>query len=80
MWRCGWVSIQSHSVSVLWKLSITQIIVAHRPAAIATCNRVFHVENGQVIEVEKPANLTVPSQEPTVPIEATWTRGRFAVS
>lgn len=52
-------------VKLLEKLSITQIIVAHRPAAIATCNRIFHVEGGRVQEVEKPANLisaTPPSQ------------------
>jgi len=44
-------------VTMLARLPMTQVIVAHRPAAIATCNRVFHVENGIVQEIERPANL-----------------------
>lgn len=39
-------------VNQLAKMPITQIVVAHRPAAIETCNRVFHVEDGKVTEVE----------------------------
>lgn len=38
-------------VNVLATMPITQIVVAHRPAAIETCNRVFHVEDGKVVEV-----------------------------
>jgi len=48
---------EQNVVNFLATLPITQVIVAHRPAAIATCNRVFHVENGHVQEIEKPANL-----------------------
>ncbi len=43
-------------IEELTKLSATQIIVAHRPAAINAANRVFYVENGQVREIDKPAN------------------------
>ena len=39
-------------INGLAKLPITQIVVAHRPAAIETCNRVFHVEGGKVQEIE----------------------------
>jgi len=62
---------------LLAKFPITQVVVAHRPAAIATCNRIFHVENGLVQEVEKPANLATKPEEPPVQIEATWQRGHF---
>lgn len=44
-------------IEELTKLSGTQIIVAHRPAAINAANRVFHVGNGQVREIDKPDNL-----------------------
>mgnify|MGYP000365580118 CR=1 FL=1 len=42
----------------LAKLDATQIIVAHRPAAINAANRIFAVVDGTVEEVDKPANLT----------------------
>lgn len=50
-------------VTMLAQIPITQIIVAHRPAAIATCNRIFHVENGVVQEIEKPTNLIAEKDE-----------------
>jgi len=43
-------------VSVLAQMPITQIVVAHRPAAIETCNRVIRVEDGKVEEMT-PSNL-----------------------
>lgn len=55
---------ERHIVDLLARTSITQIIVAHRPAAIESCNRVFHVENGQVQEIEKPANLSGHNPQP----------------
>jgi len=50
---------EQNIVTMLAKLPMTQVIVAHRPAAIETCNRIFHVENGIVQEIEKPANLVM---------------------
>jgi len=67
-------------VNLLAKFPITQVIVAHRPAAIQTCNRIFHVENGFVQEVEKPANLATDKEEPPVQIEATWQKKRHFVA
>lgn len=66
---------EKNIVNLLAKIPITQVIVAHRPAAIATCNRIFHVENGQVQEIEKPANLS--KEEPVIEIEANWKGGYF---
>ena len=58
---------EQNIVQFLASLPITQIIVAHRLAAIATCNRVFHVENGQVIEIETTGGVTYgnPSSLPS---------------
>lgn len=61
-------------VSLLAQLPITQIIVAHRPAAIQTCNRVFHVENGKVREVTK---LKENESTEFEMINAVWSKGRF---
>ncbi|WP_415810449.1 peptidase domain-containing ABC transporter [Litorimonas haliclonae] len=66
---------EKNIVNLLAKIPITQVIVAHRPAAIATCNRIFHVENGQVQEIEKPANMA--KEEPVIEIEANWKGGYF---
>ena len=71
-------------VGLLARCQITQIIVAHRPAAIETCNRIFHVEGGKVQEIEKPANL-ISEAEPeedieVIPENISWGRnGGFAV-
>lgn len=70
-------------VEILGKLPITQISVAHRPAALTKCNRIFHVENGKVQEIDIPANLTSEPTEPKVDkllIEAVWKDGRFSTS
>lgn len=42
---------EQNIVNLLAQCKITRVIVAHRPAAIETCNRLFHVENGQVREI-----------------------------
>ncbi|MEP3654185.1 MAG: peptidase domain-containing ABC transporter [Litorimonas sp.] len=69
-------------VNLLAQLPITQIVVAHRPASIETCNRIFHVENGKVQEVAHAANLDThhpePKEKPIIPIDAIWGRGRFS--
>ncbi len=44
-------------VGILAQMPITQIVVAHRPAAIETCNRVFHVEGGKVTEMKMPEKI-----------------------
>jgi len=66
-------------VGLLAQLPITQIVVAHRPAAVETCNRIFHVEDGKVQEVERPANSEAQEIEPAIPIEPIWQNGRFAI-
>jgi len=71
---------ESNIVNLLARFPITQIIVAHRPAAIETCNRIFHVENGIVQEVEKPANINLDSHKTVKKIDATWSGGKFAKS
>ena len=66
-------------VGLLAQLPITQIVVAHRPAAVETCNRIFHVEDGNVQEVERPANMDVHEVESAAPIEPIWQNGKFAI-
>ena len=39
-------------VNLLKRLPITQVVVAHRQTAIEGCNRILHVENGEVQELE----------------------------
>jgi len=58
------VKTEEGILTLLSKLPITQITVAHRKAAIENCNRVFHVENGRVQEVVKPANIAEPPPYP----------------
>ena len=70
-------------VSILDKLPITQITVAHRAAAIQNCNRIFHVENGQVREVDKAANTlaTTPKVPPAnMLIDAVWRDRKFTTA
>jgi len=57
--------------------AVDSLFVWNRPAVIAICNRIFHVENCFVQEVEKPANLATETEEPPVQIEATWHRRHF---
>ena len=64
-------------VKVLSQLPITQVIVAHRPAAIEACNRIFHVENGKVQEIDKPANIQ--SKDSIIEIGSKW-EGRHFVA
>lgn len=67
-------------ITLLAKLPITQVTVAHRAAAIENCNRIFHVENGKVIEIDKAAN-TAPQgnlkQDEQMTIDAIWKDGKF---
>ncbi len=70
---------EQNIVNLLARLPITQIMVAHRPASILACNRIFHIENGRVQEVEKPANLDIKREESPVKIDATW-RGKYFVA
>ncbi len=46
-------------VETLSQLPITQIIVAHRPAAVRHCTRVFRIDNGQVVELETVAEADI---------------------
>jgi len=39
-------------VNLLKRLPITQVVVAHRQTAIEGCNRIFHVEDGKVRELQ----------------------------
>ena len=48
---------EANIVRLLAHLKITQIIVAHRPAAIETCNRVFKVKDGKITEIKKTKSL-----------------------
>jgi len=54
--------------------------VAHRAAAIENCNRIFHVENGKVQEIDKASN-TAPQgnikQGDQQTIDAVWKDGKF---
>ncbi len=47
---------------------------------IENCNRIFHVENGKVIEIDKTAN-TAPQgnlkQDEQMTIDAIWKDGKF---
>ena len=52
-------------VQALNKLAITQIIVAHRPEAIATADRLLMIENGRLIELPPPSKDRRPSIEPS---------------
>jgi ATP-binding cassette subfamily B protein RaxB len=70
-------------VNILGKLPITQITVAHRAAAIKNCNRIFHVENGKVREVDKTANTLASAVKTTLPhmlIDAVWRDRKFTVT
>lgn len=54
--------------------------VAHRAIAIENCNRIFHVENGKVQEIDKAANATPQGnikQDDQKIIEAVWKDGKF---
>ena len=67
-------------LNLLTRLPVTQITVAHRAAAIENCNRIFHVENGKVQEIDKASN-TAPQgnikQGDQQTIDAVWKDGKF---
>lgn len=67
-------------INLLARLPVTQITVAHRTAAIENCNRIFHVENGKVQEIDKAASVAPQGnikQNDQKIIEAVWKDGKF---
>ncbi|HHL43539.1 MAG TPA: peptidase domain-containing ABC transporter, partial [Hellea balneolensis] len=67
-------------INMLAKLPVTQITVAHRTAAIKNCDRIFHVENGTVQEIDLAANTIskgAVKQNNRLTIDAVWKGGKF---
>ena len=68
-------------LAFLAKLPVTQITVAHRATAIENCTRLFHVENGKVVEIDRAANKAsqgnINTQETVLTIDAKWQDGKF---